>query len=311
MLDGPKITRRALCGGAVCGAISALGCGGRGREPATEKVPLPDTADRVAQELAAGQVIAALHLDRMGQLRLAGRLATLGDIEHHLKGTGIDPGEDIERIFIASRATHSGDTVAVIQHHMSKPRVEKLLRVIAARETGAVVSGCPFPASIARSTKPGETARAITGAPHPNVLVIVPEGLAFGLGRFVETGGLPGPAANEAALFRAWDPALSVQSGPVWSDAVRFAEASLSFDALGGAELRFRAVCNTEADAAFEAEHMAEQVDDAQSVHMGGLKLRLFDYVPFEAKKQLVRMRKKLSHDEVTWLVAMAMQEPI
>jgi hypothetical protein len=148
----------------------------------------------------------------------------------------------------------------------------------------------------------------LVAAPHPGLLVVLPMARAFAAYRLMEVGGLPAPAAGEAMVFRAWDPEKSIQNGPLWSPEVRYAEAMFTFDATGDSTLKFRAVCSSAEAAKTQAERMTSQVEDAQSFSLGGVKLRLFDFIEFHAEKDRVKMGTRLSLDDVDWLMAMTMK---
>lgn len=149
---------------------------------------------------------------------------------------------------------------------------------------------------------------ALVAEPHPGLIVVLPSGRAVEAFRFMEAGGLPAPRDSEAMVFRAWDPMSSIQNGPAWSPDVRYAEAVFTFDGEGNSTLKFRAVCTSAAAAQAQAAVMTTQVDDAQSLSVGGARLRLFDYIEFHAERDRVKMKTNLMADDVDWLVAMSMK---
>lgn len=148
----------------------------------------------------------------------------------------------------------------------------------------------------------------LIAAPHPGLIAVLPPERAFAAFRLMEAGGLPAPEGREAMVFRAWDPESSIQGGPPWSADVRFAEAVFTFDASGNSTLRFRAVCTSAEAAKAQAEVMTAQVENAQTLSLGGAKLRLFDYIEFHAKNDRVHMLTHLFEGDVDWIVTMSMK---
>lgn len=304
-----------------------------------------DEAAAIAQEAVDGRVTVLLHLDRMRSFRFARQLAQLGAWNILASDTGIDTFKDVERTFIAAHASHEGQVALVLQHSAPEEQVvaaiaalqEKWRASHPARPTQPGPSGAgaypikmrdlearidalsaplpdperfPFPAAY-RHLKNDFThtdGPVLIAAPHPGLVILLPPERAFAAFRMIEGGGLPAPAGREAMVFRAWDPERSIQSGPAWSPQVRYAEAEFTFDGTGAGALKFRAVCSSAAVAKQQAEVMTEQVEQAQTVSLGGAKLRLFDFIQFRAERDRVKMLTHLFAEDVEWLVGMSMK---
>lgn len=332
--------------GGTLGVVGVLGLAGcqkvaaQAPETGEAKSRVPDNADTVAQQAVDGRVTVTLHVDRLQGFRFSKRLVLLGGWEEALTGTGVDALTDVRRTFIAAHASHNGDVAIVLQHTAPEEKVAAAIRgmqkkwvdahrPLTAEELDASVDGggrigideyrdgllldlaeVPFPAAYRRMKNDFAhiDGPVLVAAPHPGLIAVLPAYLAYAAEKLVTAGGLPGPSNEEAMVFRAWEPDASIQGGPVWSHDVRYAEAVFTFDAWGNSNLRFRAVCTSAEAARAQAERMTGQVEDAQSVSIGGARLRLFDYIEFHAERERVQMTTRLFADDVDWIVAMSMK---
>jgi hypothetical protein len=307
-----------------------------------------DDAHLIAQEAVDARVTMALHIDRVAHFRFAQYLVKLGGWAEALDGTGIDPLRDVQRAFIAAHTSHLGQVVVVLQHTADEARVKEALAALqrSFRETHgprpapangggdsdqsvfstrlnaledrvaglsmrfADPSRLPFPAAyrILDEEFTHSDGPVLIAAPHPGLLVVLPPERVFAAFRMMEVAGLPSPSADEAMVFRAWDPESSIQNGPAWSRDVRYAEAVFALDATGGGMLRFRAVCTSPAAARVQAQVMTDQVERAQTLSIGGAKVRLFDQIEFRAERDRVKMRTRLFAQDVDWIVGMTMR---
>jgi hypothetical protein len=305
-----------------------------------------DEAAAIAQEAVDGRVTMLLHLDRVRGFRFARQLAQLGAWNILAADVGIDAFEEVQRTYIAAHASHNGQVALVLQHTAPEEKVvaaiaalhekwrashsvptaaspgeadvdtnQDKMRDIESRldEIGTYLpdpARFPFPAAY-RYLKNDFThtdGPVLIAAPHPGLVILLPPERAFAAFRMIEGGGLPAPSGQEAMVFRAWDPDRSIQSGPSWSPEVRYAEAVFTFDSTGSSTLKFRAVCTSAEVAKEQAEAMTTQVEQAQTISIGGAKLRLFDFIQFRAEKDRVKMLTRLFPEDVEWLVGMTMK---
>lgn len=286
-----------------------------------------DDADLIAQEAVSARVTVTLHLDRLAPHRFARSLVRIGGLSEALSGTGVDPLRDVQRAFLAAHSSYLGDVAIVLQHSADEGLVARSLADLrrsfgAARGAagGALgrrldraarlfpdPSAYPFPAAYRILHKKYSLAAtpALIAAPHPGLLVVMPPERVGAVFRMAEVAGLPPPLSDEAMVVRAWDPRSSLQGGPEWSRDVRYAEAVFAVDAAGGATLRFRALCASPAAARAQAHEMTEQLERAQTLPIGGL--RLFDPLSFRAESDRVTLRARLFAPDVDWLVEMSM----
>lgn len=168
----------------------------------------------------------------------------------------------------------------------------------------------PFPAAyrVMKNDFSHTDGPVLIAAPRPGIVAILPPESIFAAFRLMEIGGLPAPRGDEAMVFRAWDPRSSIQNGPMWSGDVRYADAMFSFDGEGNSTLAFRAVCTSAEAAREQADRLTAQVEEAQTLGLGGARLRLFDFIQFRAENDRVKMRTHLYADDVDWIVAMTMK---
>ena len=93
----------------------------KAREEATPSAR--DQADMIAQEAVDARVTMLLHLDRLRGFRFSQRLMVLGGWADALEGTELDPFVDVQRAFIAARASHNGQVAVILQHTAQEERV--------------------------------------------------------------------------------------------------------------------------------------------------------------------------------------------
>lgn len=328
-----RFSARAVTAALPCFAAAVVGCRAPAQviAPSKPEARVPDTAHAVAQEAVDGRVTMLLHVDRLQGYRFSQRLISLGGWNDALVGTGVDPLKDVHRAFVAAHASHEGDVALVLQHSAPPDKVAagilelrrawESAHAVPSRKSADLVREAaegelpdlarfPFPAAYRAMNNDFAHIHgtALLAEPRPGLIVVLPPSRAFATFRFMEAGGLPEPRGDEAMLFRAWDPTDSIQSGPLWSRDVRYAELVFAFDALGSSVVQFRAVCTSAETAAAQARALTNQVDEAQSVSFGGSRLRLFDFIEFHAEKDRVKMKTNLMPDDVDWIVAMSMK---
>jgi len=310
----------------------------------------PCEADLVVQEAMNARITVALHLDRVARFRFGRHLAQLGGLDTVLEGTGIDPLRDVQRAFLAARTSHLGQGAIVLHHTADEARVTRAIARLhrafrathgapavraghdGARGEAAALrrrvtdleariarllavfpdpSRYPFPAAYrVVQRRPARAEPVLIAAPHPGLLVVLPPERVLAAFRLMEVGALADPPEEHAVVLRAWDPESSLAVDPAWTREVRYAEAVLAIDERGDGTLRFRAVCASPGAARAQAARMTVRVERAQTVSIGGARLRLFDPIAFHARDERVEMATRLHAQDVDWIMTMAMRSP-
>ena len=261
----------------------------------------------VARTIVEGRVGALIYVDRARGHAVAKLPAAYDVVGALLDETGIDAIRDIDRAFITAPTSFAFDKVVVLSHSVSEQGVTSAMHRMVGRAgaSGEVVGGLGFEA--ARVTLGGE--RRLVAAPEPGLIVMLPSRKVDAAHLFVGSGGFPDPQGDEVVVFFAFEPRVSLESFglAVFPQSIVAAQATLSLDKVGGANLVLDAQSTTPLQAQSDALSLTRAVDAATSVDVLGVRLRTFQAVRFRAEGQHVRADIHLLPEEIDWLVAMAL----
>lgn len=290
---------------AVLGAL--VGCGGAPAAGPEAAAPRPRNAAAIAQAVVGGRTSVLLYAERARSHPITPKLLGLDAFRGVLDNTGIDPQKDLSRAFVtAPDVAHPGEELVVLEHTVDDARLHAALDALIGRSTpsGAWIDGAPVPE--ARVTIHGQT--RVLAIPAPGILLVLPESRAADASRFEGTGGFPDPTGDEAAVATAIDPSqtLRAQRVPAIPPSLRTAEARVVLGADGGARVDFDAVSSSEAQATEDAGVLTDAVDQATSVKIAIITVRVFKRVPFRSEGDHVKARLELSAGELDTLVGLA-----
>jgi hypothetical protein len=289
----------------------ALSCGSAAAPAKPVEVvaprPKPRNAGAIAEKIVGSKLSALVYAERARDHAISDKIAALELWQPFLEGTGIDPKRDLDRAFIASTGATRRDTVVVVAQHSVPPdRIKTSLDTLIARSDppGAWITGAAVPT--ARVTLKGHT-RAVAII-EPSFIVVLPEPLAAEAARFKGTGGFPDPQGPEVLVATAIDPSqtLKVSRAPPIPATISRASAKVTLADDGGADIAVQAQSTTEAQAALDAAALTEAVDNATSVKISILRVRLFKPVPFREEGSQVKTDIHLTPDEIDQLFSFA-----
>ena len=292
--------------------LVALGsCGGTPMaEPAVVDEP-PAPAPRNAAELASAIVHAKLttliHIDMVRDHPLAPRVAALEAWGPVFDDTGIDPLEDVERAFVAAANAKDQQAVIVVaEHHVEAERLKKAMDKLVARSGGKGAWLPDYDVPAARVEVKGRESVII--AVTPTVLVVTSEPYAKAAKRLIGTGGLPEPEGPAAIIATADQPAVTLDAPrvPPLPPTLSTARAEVTFEKGGGADLSIEAQSTTPDQARADAVELTRTVDEATSVKISVLRVRMFKPVAFRSDGDKVIARRKLSRAELDQLLTLA-----
>jgi hypothetical protein len=196
--------------------------------------------------------------------------------------------------------------VVVLQHSLPQDRVKSGLDAVIARSDppGAWLKGTRVPT--ARVTLRGHT-RAVALI-EPAFVVVLPESLAGEAARFIGTGGFPDPQGPEAVLATVLEPSRTLKGrrAPPIPDTISKAAAKVTLGDDGGADIAVDAQSTNETQAGLDAAALTEAIDDATSVRVAILKVRLFKPVVFRADGAQVKTDVHLTAGEIDQLFSFA-----
>jgi hypothetical protein len=283
---------------------AALGCGGGDAQPAIvapPPPPKPRNAADIAWDIVHAQVGAMIYVDRIRGRPLAAKIQSLELLHQYLDGTGITLETDVERAFFASPATNRGsESVTVVEHRLANSRLKEDLDLMLSthRLEGAWLE----PAGsipMARVTARGQT--RIMALIDPNFLVFVPEAHAAEVGRFVGTGGFPDPTGPEAVVSRAIDPSRTVRGNrlPPIPATISSGVGSITLTDDGGADIALDGQSQSPEQAVADAAEVTRTVEEATTVKVAIIRLRVFKPVEFYAEGDHVKTKVHMTSGEI------------
>jgi hypothetical protein len=285
-------------GGAL--AVAALpACELRQSRPfAVPPAATAEDAAEIARGLISARVGALFYVDRIrglpGSDRVSG-FAHWGELSTRM---GIDPMRDVHRAFACGVTSSATDSVLVIEHGLTEDEARAALgRAVGGKLEPRVEFGFPSTAILLESTT------AAIGLPRPGMLALVPSWAARSMNELASAGSLPNPRGSEVARFFAFDPIDSLGSPPAWPETISAAQAEISFDDRGGANILFQATSTSVEQAAKDAAVMEKTLDDLMHIELGPLRIPIFDPIHFASDGEIVRMEAHLLASDVDWIL--------
>ncbi len=288
-------------------AIAPLGCGAApvaAPEVAPEPPPKARNAATIAWDIVHAKVGALTYVERVRGRPIAAKIQSLDLVRPYLEGTGINPERDLDRAFVAAPATDRADeAIVVAQHHLSSAQIRLALESMMAsgRVTSEWIQGAPVPE--ARVTARGQT--RILAIIDPDILVLLPEAHALEVGRFIGTGGFPEPEGPGAVFARAIDPANSVRAPrvPQVPATISSLQATITLGDDGGATIALEGPSASPEQAQADALALTRAVDDATSVRVAFIRVRVFKPIRFFAEAERVKADVRLTAGEIDTLL--------
>lgn len=298
--------RRVIAFAATAGILAfvapLVSCGGDAKPPETPEAPAPKprNAAEIARSIVGAKVGVLVYADRARNHPVGEKAAALNVWQPVLEGTGIDPQRDLERAYVAAPSVRSGDKViAVAQHKLAPERIQAAVEALIGKSKppGEWIEGAKVPS--ARVTVRGQT--RVVAIVDEAFLVILPEAFARDAARFAGTGGFVDPEGPEAAVLTAADPSetLKAPRAPRIPATVKSARATVTLRDDGGADVAATGQSVSPEQAKEDAVALTEAVDDATSIKVAIIKLRLFGPVKFEAEGDVVKSNQRLTADEI------------
>jgi hypothetical protein len=269
--------------------------------------PKERNAATIAWDIVHARVGALTYVERVRGRPIAARLQSLDLFRPYLEGTGLDPERDLDRAFVAAPATDRGDeSIVVAQHHLSSDQIRAALSamILSGRVAGEWIQGAPVPE--ARVTARGQT--RILAIIEPDILVLLPESHALEAGRFINTGGFPDPEGPGAVFASAIDPASSVrgQRIPAIPASISSLRAIVTLADDGSAAIAIEGPSASAEQAAADAAALSRSVDDATSVRVAFIRVRVFKQIRFFPEADKVKADVHLSAGEIDTLLGAA-----
>ena len=269
--------------------------------------PKERNAATIAWDIVHAKVGALTYVERVRGRPIAARIQSLDLFRPYLDGTGLDPERDLDRAFVAAPATDRADeSIVVAQHHLSSDQIRLALgaMITSGRVAGEWIPGAPVPE--ARVTARGQT--RILAIIEPDILVLLPEAHAIEAGRFTGTGGFPDPEGPGAVFATAIEPATSVRGNrvPAIPPSIQSLRAIVTLGDDGGAAIAIEGPSASPEQAVADAAALTRSIDDATSVRVVFVRVRLFKPIRFFAEMGNVKADVHLTAGEIDTLVGAA-----
>ena len=269
--------------------------------------PKPKNAIDLARSIVNARVGVMVWADRLHGQPVETRLHALNPLRPMLEGTGIDPTRDVIAAYIASTGVTKNDVaVAVVQHRIDAQRLQTGLETVMARSLpqGEWIAGASVPS--ARVTVRGQT--RVVAVVDPEFFVVLPEGIAAQASRFVGTGGFVDPVGPDVVVATALDPSRSLAAAqvPPIPPTIRTTEAHVWVARDGGLDIHAVGESTDPPQASADASALTTDIDNATSINLGILKVRLFQQVVFHPEGQQVKSHVHLTPSEIDRLAALA-----
>ncbi len=286
--------------------FAACACGGGVPAPDAPPPAHPRDAAEIAVKLVGGKATVLVFADRVRGTSLAQKVAGLDVLRPLLDGTGIDPQRDVDRAFATMPSVGSGERVLGLEHSLPEARVRAAIDVIVAKSkpTGAWIDGAGVPAAVV--TVQGE--RVVVAMATPTLLVVLPEARARDAVRFAKSGGFPDPEGAEAAVATAVEPSTTLRAPrvPAIPKTIGAGRAVVTVAKDGGADIAVDAQSANPTQATADAEALTRSVDDATTVRVSILTMRVMAPIAFRAEADHVKADVHLAPADLDRLIGLA-----
>jgi len=303
--------------------IGLVACGGATPEPTTPKPggspepaggastlppPTPDAHERAVAATGA-RIRGLLHVSRVRSHPLAPELIALAEAQTKvLEGTGITPLDDVDRVFFAAKSARDPEAVmAVLEHHVEPERLKQAMQTMVDRsgEEGQWLDEEPYPAAVVVV----EERRSLVAAVTPTLLVITAPQLREQTRTLMASPGLPEPQGAEAVYAFVSEPRKTLghpKGTPPIPETLAFAEATITFQDNGDADLHVEGQSADTAQARADADEINEAIMDATSTKMGSVRVQVIQPIVFEAEGNMLKGDRHVSLAEMQTAVGLA-----
>lgn len=285
------------------------GCTHSGDSPNAVEAPpqKPKNAVDIARSIVNARVGFMVWADKLHGHPVETRLQALNPLRPMLEGTGIDVTRDVVAAYVASTGITSSDVaVAIVQHKVEANRLQTGLETVMSRSVprGEWIANASVPS--ARVTVRGQT--RVVALVDPEFLAVLPEGIAGLATRFVGTGGFVDPVGPDVAVATALDPSrsLSAAHAPPIPSTIRSSEAHIWTAPDGGLDINAVGESTDPSQATADAAALTNSIDNATSINLGILRVRLFQQVVFHPEGSQVKSHVHLTPAEIDRLASLA-----
>lgn len=303
------LTSQALvaCGGAPTDPQSPQG----GTEPepggASSPPPVPDAHERAVAATGA-KIRGLLHVERVRNHPMAPLLLDMAGKETQvLDGTGIEPLQDVDRVFVAAKSANDPKAVmALLEHHVEAERLKTAMQAMVDKSggEGRWVEGAPYPTAIVYVEK----RRSLVAAVSPTMLVITSPELEKKVEPLAGASGLPEPAGDEALSAFVSEPRQTLdnpQGTPPIPATIAFVEGTVTFQANGDADVHIEGKSANPAQARDDAKEINDTITEATSAKMGPVRVQVVKPIVFAAEGDELKGDRKVTLAEMQTLVGL------
>ncbi len=324
-----KLGLRGFAGVAMGLALAAASCGAKGpaapsdvvvgapvagAEPAAPVPAAPRTRDALdlAVKATDARAVTLVHVEALRGHPLAPQLAAWFPFRSALEKAGIDVTTDIDRVLLAGRDPREWVGVTVFEHHIPQAKLEKFA-------TAALESSDPPGERLNEGSMTGVRVHtraeyrgrqeALAGdiwLPTATLIVVFPPNRP-GASAFIGSGGLPLPTKSEGASSWVLEPHDAFANGRVTiPDTISRVDGWLFPRPAGSVHIELRGRSTDEYQAKSDARKLTGEIDQATSVKIGPLVVRVFQVPPLRAEGSEVVGEIDVTRSQLEQLLAVA-----
>lgn len=312
------LRRRSLL--ALLTSQALVACGGANTDPNTPQggtepdgvapvpPPAPDAHERAIAATGA-KIYGTLHVERIRNHPLAPQLIEMASQETKvLEGTGIEPLQDVDRVFVAAKSAKDPEAVmAVLEHHVEADRLKTAMQTMVdeSGEEGRWVEGEPYPTAIVYVEKRHSLVAAVT----PTMLVITSPAMKDKVKTLAGTSGIPEPTGEEALSAYVSEPRATLENPkgtPPIPATVAYAEGTITFQANGDADVHIEGKSANPAQARDDAKEINDALIEATSAKMGPVRVQVVKPITFAAEGDMLKGDRKVTLAEMQTIVSLA-----
>lgn len=304
------LTSQALvaCGGANTDPNTPQG----GTEPepgvAPQPPPAPDAHERAIAATGA-KIYGTLHVERIRNHPMAPQLIQMASQETKvLEGTGIEPLQDVDRVFVAAKSAKDPEAVmALLEHHVEAERLKPAMQTMVDKSgaEGRWVEGEPYPTAIVYVEKRHSLVAAVT----PTMLVITSPAMKEKVGTLSGASGIPEPIGEEALSAYVNQPRATLDNPkgtPPIPATIAYAEGTITFQPNGDADVHIEGKSANPAQARDDAKEINDTLIEATSAKMGPVRVQVVKPITFAAEGDMLKGDRKVTLAEMQTIVSLA-----
>lgn len=304
------------CGGQTATSPSdvVVGAPVAGGEAEATAPPAPRSRDAldVAVRLVSARTGTLVHVESLRGNPLGPQLAGWFPFRGALEAAGIDLVQDFDRVLLVGRDPRQWYGASVFEHHIPREKLEKFATAAleASNPPGqrlkeGDIDGIHVNVTAEYKGRVGHSAGEIW-LPTPTLIVVLPPDVR-GVAAFTGSGGLPLPTKGEGISAWAFEPSSAFANPRVTiPDSISRIDAWAFPKPGGSVHVEMRGQSSGEDQAIDDARQLTREIDQATSIKVGPMVVRVFQVPPLRAEEDEVVGEIDVTRAQLDQLLAVA-----